>query len=81
MLELKLDIDEVDYESVLQVLSEHLPAAVVMAARALPDSAKESMVATLISNNADKLTQWMEKALESQGIHARISGVSATKVN
>ena len=71
MVELKFNVSDVDYDSVLQALAGHLAGPALMAARALPDSAKEELVVRYINTNA---------ALQSKGIHARISGAQAVRL-
>ncbi len=78
MVELKLHVSDVDYESVLQALSGHFPKELISMARAVPDHAKEHLIVDFLNRNANKLEQWMEDTLTAQGIHAHISGASAT---
>lgn len=77
MVELKLLVSEVDYESVIQALAGHLAGPAVLAARALPDSAKEELVVKYINSNAGRLEGWMENALASKGVKMKISGAEA----
>ena len=77
MVELKLLVSEVDYESVIQALAGHLAGPAALAARALPDSAKEELVVKYINSNAGRLEEWMETALASKGVRMKISGASA----
>lgn len=77
MVELKLLVSEVDYESVIQALAGHLAGPAALAARALPDSAKEELVVKYINSNAGRLEGWMENALASKGVHMKISGAQA----
>ena len=80
MVELKLHVSDVDYESVVQALSGRLAAPLVMAARALPDSAKEELVVKYINGNASRLEDWMENALSSKGVRLKITGAQASLV-
>ena len=80
MVELKLLVSEVDYESVIQALAGHLAGPAILAAKALPDSAKEELVVKYINGNAGRLEGWMENALASKGVKMKISGASANIV-
>ncbi len=79
MVELKFNVSDVDYESVIQALAGHLAAPVIMAARAMPDSAKEDMVVRYINANAQQMERWLESALASKGVHMKITGAQAAK--
>ena len=82
MIELKLYVSDVDYESVLKSLSGGgiAAAAVAMAVEALPDSAKEEYAVKYINSNAAKLESIMENAITNQGIHLHVSGAQAAIV-
>ena len=80
MVELKLLVSEVDYESVIQALAGHLAGPAALAARALPDGAKEELVVKYINGNAGRLEGWMENALASKGVKMKISGAQASIV-
>lgn len=79
MVELKFNVSDVDYESVLQALAGHLPPPMVMAARAMPDSAKEDMVIKFINANGAQIERWLENALAANGVRMKISGAQASK--
>ena len=78
MVELKLYVSDVDFESVIQALAGHLAGPAVLAARALPDSAKEELVVKYINSNSAKIDSWMENALASKGVRMKITGAQAT---
>ena len=80
MVELRFDVSEVDFDSVIQALAGSLAGPAAMAARLLPDGAKEEMVAGYINANAEKLEQMLENALASKGVKLKISGAKATKI-
>ena len=80
MVELKLYVSDVDYESLIQALAGRVPGPAVMAARVLPDGAKEELVVKYINSNSSKLEGWMASALASKGVHLKISGAQATVV-
>lgn len=77
MVELKLYVSDVDYESVVQALAGRLAGPAAMAARALPDDAKEELVVKYINANAAKIEGWMENALASKGVNLKITGAQA----
>ena len=79
MVELKFNVSDVDFESVIQALAGHLAGPAALAARALPDSAKEELVVKYINANAGQLQGWMENALASKGVRMKISGAQASK--
>ena len=78
MVELRLNVSEVDYASVVQALAGHLAGPAMLAAGALPDSAKEELVVKYINANAGRLESWMENALASKGVRLKITGAQAT---
>ena len=80
MIELKLNVSEVDYDAIIQMLSGGgiAAAAAAMAARALPDSAKEEYAVKYINSNAQKLESMLESAAAKQGIRLRVSGAQAS---
>ena len=80
MVELKLNVSDVDYDSLLQALAGGVPGAVMMAARAMPDGAKEEMAVRYINANASLLESRFQQALAARGIRATISGAKATVV-
>ena len=80
MVELKLNVSDVDFDSVIQALAGHLAGPAAMAARLVPDSAKEDMVVQYINANAEKLEQMFENALASKGVKLKVSGAQATKI-
>ena len=80
MVELKLNVSDVDFDSVIQALAGHLAGPAAIAARLVPDSAKEDMVVQYINANAEKLEQMFENALASKGVKLKVSGAQATKI-
>ena len=80
MVELKFKVSDVDFDSVIQALAGSLAGPAAMAARLVPDSAKEEMVASYINSNAEKLEQMLENALASKGVKLKITGATATKI-
>ena len=80
MVELKFNVSDVDFESVIQALAGGFAGPAALAARALPDSAKEELVVKYINANAGKLESWMENALASKGVRMKITQARATKL-
>lgn len=84
MVELKLYVSEVDYEALIQWATGKVSgtgaAAIAMAARALPDRAKEEMAAKYINANSGKIEQMFENAVASKGVRMKISGAEARVV-
>lgn len=78
MVELKFNVSDVDFDSVIQALAGSLAGPAALAARALPDSAKEELVAKYINANAAKLENWIGNAIASKGVKMKISGAQAT---
>jgi glutamate-1-semialdehyde aminotransferase len=83
MIELKLYVSEVDFEATIQALAGTGFAgnAAVLAARALPDSAKEELAVKYMNANAEKLQDMMQSAAERKGIRMKISGAQASIVD
>ena len=82
MVELKLYVNEVDYEAAIQAFAGtgFAGSAAALAARALPDSAKEELAVKYLNSNAGKLESMLETAAARKGIHVRISGAQASIV-
>ena len=83
MIELKLYVSDVDYESVIQAFAGtgFAGSAAVLAAKALPDSAKEELAVKYMNASAEKLEDLLEAAAERKGVHVRISGAQASVIN
>ena len=79
MVELRFNVSEVDYDSILQALAGRLPPPMVMAARAMPDSAKEDMVVKFINANGGQIERWLENTLAANGVRMKISGAQAKR--
>ena len=82
MIELKLYVSEVDYEATIQALAGtgFAGSAAVLAAKALPDSAKEELAVKYLNANAEKLESMMADAAGRKGIHMKFSGAQAAIV-
>ena len=79
MIELKLFVSDIDYDAVIKAVSGGgmAAAAAAMAARALPDSAKEDFAVKYINNSAARLEAMLEEAASRQGIRLHVSGAQA----
>ncbi len=82
MVELKLYVSDVDFESVIRLFAGTGMAgsAAVMAASVLPDSAKEELAVKYLNASAEKLEAMLETAAERKGVRVKISGARATVV-
>lgn len=82
MIELKLYVSEMDYEAAVQLLTGGGVAgsAAAMAARVLPDGAKEELAAKYINASAAKLQTMLEQAAASKGVHVKLTGAQAAVV-
>ena len=77
MVELRLNVSDVDFEALIRALAGQIAGPALMAARAMPDSAKEEMVVRFINANAAAIASQMQSALLSKGVRATISGAQA----
>lgn len=83
MVELKLYVSDVDFEALLKLMANGNAAgmaAAAMAARALPDSAKEELAVKYINASSGKLEQMFENAVASKGVRMKITGAMASIV-
>ena len=82
MIELKLYVSEMDYEAAIQAFAGTgvVGSAAALAARALPDSAKEELAVKYVNSNAEKLEGMLEAAAERKGIRVKVSGAQAAVV-
>lgn len=84
MVELKLYVSDVDYEALIKWATGASAgagaAAIAMAARALPNRAKEEMVVKYINSSSGKIEQMFENAAEAKGVRMKITGAKATVV-
>ena len=82
MIELKLYVSEIDYDSVIRNLSGGgmAGAAAAMAARALSDEAKEELAVKYLNSSAAKLQDMLESAAANKGIVLHVTGAKAAVV-
>lgn len=79
MIELKLYVSDIDFDSVLRLFGGGMMGGVAsMAARAMPDSAKEELAVKYLNSNAQRLEGMLENAAASKGISLKISGARAS---
>ena len=84
MVELKLYVSEVDYEALIKLVTGASAgtgaAAIAMAARALPDRAKEEMAVKYINASSGKIEHMFENAAAARGVRMKITGAKASVV-
>lgn len=84
MVELKLYVSDVDYEALIKWATGATAgtgaAAIAMAARALPDRAKEEMAVKYINSSSGKIEQMFENAAAAKGVRMKITGAQASIV-
>ncbi len=81
MIELKLRVSEVDFEAAIRLFTGNgISGVAAMAARALPDSAKEELAVKYLNGSADKLSAMLETAAKNQGVHLRVTDARAVVV-
>lgn len=78
MVELKLCVSDVDYDSLIRALAGTMAGPASMAARLLSDSGKEEMAAHYINANSERISRKLESGLAGKGVRMTISGVRAT---
>ena len=80
MVELKLNVSDVDFDSLIHLLAGSMAGPAVLAAKMVPDSAKEDLVVSYINSNAEKLEQMFQNMLAGKGVNLKISGAKAMKI-
>ena len=82
MVELKLYVSEIDFEAAIQAFagSGFAGSAAVMAAKALPDSAKEELAVKYVNSNAERLEEMLETAAARKGIRVKFTGAQAAVI-
>ena len=80
MIELKINVDDVDYDAVIRLLGSGgmTGNAFSLLAGILPDNAKEEFAADLINSNAGELESMLESAAAERGIRLSLSGAKAS---
>ena len=82
MIELKLYVSEVDYTSVIEAFAGtgFAGSAAVLAAKALPDAAKEELAVKYMNANAGKLEAMLENAALRKNVRVKVTGAQAAVV-
>ena len=80
MIELKLNISDVDYEALIKTFAGSLSGPAILAAKALPVSAKEDLAVKYLNTNAGKLCAALEKMAAGKGIHLSATDAEAKKL-
>lgn len=79
MIELKLYVSDIDFDSVLRLFGGGMMGGMAsMAVRAMSDSAKEELAVKYLNSNARKLEGMLESAAASKGVSLKISGARAS---
>ena len=79
MIELTVTIEDIDYASVIAILSGRSGAlaAAGKAAALLPDAKKTELALHYINSNPDKLARLLEGMAEKKGVRMRIGELHA----
>lgn len=80
MIELKLTIRQVDYDALIARFGGSLGGVAAMAAKALPQAAKEELAVKYLNANAGKLSQQLENMARQNGIAVTVDSASAKVV-
>ena len=80
MVELKLYVSDVDYDALIKTIGGAAGGAAALAAKALPDSAKESFAVKYINSNSSKLESMLETMAANKGVSLHVSGAQAAVV-
>lgn len=81
MVELKLYVSDVDFDSVIRLFGNGMMGGVAsMAARAMSENAKEELAVRYLNGSARKLEEMLENAASAKGVRLKISGARASVV-
>lgn len=80
MIELKLTVSEIDYEAVVRLFAGSLGPTAAMAARMMPEGAKEELAVKYLNASAGKLSEKVESMAAEKGVRMKISGAQAKVV-
>lgn len=80
MVELKLTLKDVDYDAILRQFGGSLGGPAALAARALPNAAKEELAVKYLNANAGMLAQKLEALAGSKGIGVKVASAQAKVV-
>lgn len=81
MIHLDITLDDIDYESLLRVLSGTSSGGIVGGAAALvkrmPQDKRDRFVADMITKNSASLSKKLEELARENGINGKITKISA----
>ncbi len=80
MIELTLTVRDVDYDALIARFGGSLGGVAAMAAKALPQSAKEEMAVKYLNSNAGKLSQKLEGMARQNGVGVTVASARAKVV-
>lgn len=80
MIELTLTVRDVDYDALIARFAGSLGGMATLAAKALPQSAKEELAVKYLNANAGKLSQMLENAARQNGVGVTVGSASAKVV-
>lgn len=80
MIELTLTVRDVDYDALIARFGGSLGGVAAMAAKALPQSAKEEMAVKYLNSNVGKLSQKLEGMARQNGVGVTVASARAKVV-
>lgn len=80
MIELTLTVRDVDYDALISRFGGSLGGMAAMAAKALPQSAKEELAVKYLNANAGKLSQKLEGMARQNGVGVTVASARAKVV-
>lgn len=80
MIELTLTVRDVDYDALIARFGGSLGGVAAMAAKALPQSAKEELAVKYLNSNAGKLSQKLEDMARQNGVGVTVETAKAKVV-
>ncbi len=80
MIELTLTVRDVDYDALIARFGGSLGGVAAMAAKALPQSAKEELAVKYLNANAGKLSQKLEGMARQNGVGVTVETARAKVV-
>ncbi len=80
MIELTLTVRDVDYDALIARFGGSLGGVAAMAAKALPQSAKEELAVKYLNSNAGKLSQKLEDMACQNGVGVTVETAKAKVV-
>lgn len=80
MIELTLTVRDVDYDALIARFGGSLGGVAAMAAKALPQSAKEELAVKYLNSNAGKLSQKLENMARQNGVGVTVETAKAKVV-